>query len=291
MSEARRPGVAKTMPDPIPASLYARPVGATVKAAPKRAWYRPIPGFRTGRRWKQAVAVCGYLLIGAWLLQTPSNPKLGLLGVLSLATVLLATNAWGIRSGMPVLKSGNPLVAGIGWSAIAIILIAAAAWEQPPTGPSSQSASSIVARTPASSPSVPVSSGSTSVPTATHSSNPTPSPTPSPIPTPTPTPTPKPSPSPAPPAETPITFVNGPLTASPGQTVTLYVKTSPGANCTITVNYASGPSTAGGLTPKNADGAGNVSWTWKVGTRTAPGSYAIDVSCGNSTAATTLHVT
>src|SRR5260370_8383679 len=280
MSESPTAGQAKTFPDPIPASLYARPAGAVATASPNRTWYRLIPGFRTGKRWKEVLAVIGYVLIAAWLVQAPSNPKLGLFGVLCLGAVGLATNAGGVRSRVPVLRSGNRVLGGMGWIVIAIVLIAVGAWEQPPTGPSSQSASPIVASTPTRSP---------SIPTATQPSSPSPSAKPTPTPTPTPKPTP--TPSPAAPAQTPITFINGPLTASPGQIVTLDVKTSPGAYCDITVNYASGPSTAAGLTPKTADGAGNVSWTWKVGTRTTPGNCEIDVGCGNSTAATTIHVT
>ena len=65
---------------------------------------------------------------------------------------------------------------------------------------------------------------------------------------------------------------------SPGATATLVAKTSPGAYCTIMVYTKSGPSTAAGLDPKTADSAGNVSWSWKVGTRTTPGTWQIVVT-------------
>ncbi len=63
-----------------------------------------------------------------------------------------------------------------------------------------------------------------------------------------------------------------------GYTATLRAKTVPEAYCTITVYYKSGPSRASGLYSKTADGDGNVSWSWKVGTRTTPGSWRIVVT-------------
>jgi beta-lactamase superfamily II metal-dependent hydrolase len=75
-----------------------------------------------------------------------------------------------------------------------------------------------------------------------------------------------------------------------GASATLIAKTVPGAQCTITVNYASGPSTASGLTPKIADSSGNVSWTWNIGVKTTPGTWKIVVtstSQGSTTTTTT----
>lgn len=66
---------------------------------------------------------------------------------------------------------------------------------------------------------------------------------------------------------------------SRGQAAIANAKTVPGADCTITVRYASGPSTAQGLSPKAADGAGSVFWSWTVGTDTTPGSWPVEVSC------------
>jgi len=63
-----------------------------------------------------------------------------------------------------------------------------------------------------------------------------------------------------------------------GYTATLKAETLPGAQCTIAVYYKSGKSTASGLYPKEADSQGNVSWSWKVGTRTTPGSWRIVVT-------------
>lgn len=96
----------------------------------------------------------------------------------------------------------------------------------------------------------------------------------------------------------------GPLTLSiasvtspvkTGAIATLSATTSPGANCSITVYYKSGPSKASGLSPKVADASGNVSWSWKVGTSTTPGTWRIVVKCSlgstNMTQETTFTVT
>lgn len=66
---------------------------------------------------------------------------------------------------------------------------------------------------------------------------------------------------------------------SRGQAAIATAKTVAGADCTITVTYSSGPSTAEGLGPKTADGAGNVSWSWTVPTSAIPGSWPVEVSC------------
>ncbi|MBA7637999.1 hypothetical protein ES703_45648 [subsurface metagenome] len=63
-----------------------------------------------------------------------------------------------------------------------------------------------------------------------------------------------------------------------GYYATLIAQTLPNANCDITVYYKSGPSSAQGLYPKEADSKGSVSWSWKVGTRTTPGSWRIVVT-------------
>jgi beta-lactamase superfamily II metal-dependent hydrolase len=65
---------------------------------------------------------------------------------------------------------------------------------------------------------------------------------------------------------------------SKGATATLTIHTLAGAACTITVYYKSGPSSAAGLTPKNADSSGNVSWSWKVGSNTTAGNWSISVT-------------
>ena len=73
-----------------------------------------------------------------------------------------------------------------------------------------------------------------------------------------------------------IVSVTSPV--SPGAYATLEARAPPRALCTIAVYYKSGRSTASGLGPKQADNNGYASWTWKVGTRTTPGSWRIVVT-------------
>ncbi len=80
-------------------------------------------------------------------------------------------------------------------------------------------------------------------------------------------------------AQLQVRFVSVTSPVSPGDDATLTVQTAPGAECLITVRYKSGPSKARGLVPKEADGRGLVSWTWRVGTRTTPGRWPIIVTC------------
>ena len=58
--------------------------------------------------------------------------------------------------------------------------------------------------------------------------------------------------------------------ASPGSTAELTIRTSPGADCSIAVNYKSGPSHAAGLGPQAAGSDGTATWRWNVGSRTTP---------------------
>jgi hypothetical protein len=90
-----------------------------------------------------------------------------------------------------------------------------------------------------------------------------------------------------------ITSLTSPVAA--GADATLTASTAPGASCSIVVEYKSGPSSASGLGPATADAVGDVSWTWRVGSRTTAGTWPITVTCaagGQSAAArTTITVT
>jgi hypothetical protein len=66
-----------------------------------------------------------------------------------------------------------------------------------------------------------------------------------------------------------------------GSDATLTVTVPIGTSCAIVVTYKSGPSSAAGLYAQRAR-AGRISWTWTVGTRTTPGRWPIDVSCGGA---------
>jgi micrococcal nuclease len=92
-------------------------------------------------------------------------------------------------------------------------------------------------------------------------------------------------------AQTVVTFLNAPLTVAHGQNATLKVRTAANTSCSIEVDYSSGPSSAAGLAAKTSDGAGKVSWTWKVGTNTTRGSWPITVTYGRGSAQTHITVT
>lgn len=66
---------------------------------------------------------------------------------------------------------------------------------------------------------------------------------------------------------------------SHGSNATLAIRTVPGAACDINVIYKSGASEAAGLGSQVANGEGDVTWGWKVGTRTTPGTWRIEVTC------------
>jgi hypothetical protein len=76
-----------------------------------------------------------------------------------------------------------------------------------------------------------------------------------------------------------ITLISVTSPAAPFTDATLTASTAPGANCSIVVNYKSGPSRAKGLVPKVASSSGRVSWTWRVGSNTTPGRWPIVVTC------------
>jgi len=60
-----------------------------------------------------------------------------------------------------------------------------------------------------------------------------------------------------------------------GAQASITINTAPNIQCSIIVYYKSGPSKAKGLEPKNSDGNGNCTWSWKVGARTTPGDWEI----------------
>ena len=115
---------------------------------------------------------------------------------------------------------------------------------------------------------------------------------PAPAPAPTPPPPAPATVAPPPPASvvpTRILSVTSPVAR--GSDATLQAQSSPNVTCSITVTYKSGPSHASGLAAATTDGAGLVSWTWLVGSRTTPGTWPIRVSCAAAgTASTTFTV-
>lgn len=74
------------------------------------------------------------------------------------------------------------------------------------------------------------------------------------------------------------------------ETVTLSAKGKPNTAYRITVYYKSGPSSAAGLEEKVSDSDGNVSWTWKIGGRTAAGTFRIVVEGGDESVSVSFTV-
>ena len=76
-----------------------------------------------------------------------------------------------------------------------------------------------------------------------------------------------------------------------GQNATLSAKGKPNTAYDIKVVYSSGESSAKGLEDKTSDANGNVSWTWKVGAKTKPGTYTITVKGGGEIDTITITIT
>ena len=117
----------KRVPDPA-AFHYARSPGtASARGRPPGP---PPPlsasGLAPRRRnlWKPILLGLGCLVGAAWIIQAPTRPVLGLLGLLPLAIVIIATNPWGLRSRVPLLGSRSRARAIGGWTVIGVVLIA-----------------------------------------------------------------------------------------------------------------------------------------------------------------------
>lgn len=106
-----------------------------------------------------------------------------------------------------------------------------------------------------------------------------------------PGPTPRPTPTTAPGSSVAVRVTSLTSPISRGASATLVARTKAGASCTITVQYKSGPSKAAGLGPKTASGAGSVSWTWKIGSRTTVGSWPVTVTCSAGGRSSSAHAT
>ena len=97
-----------------------------------------------------------------------------------------------------------------------------------------------------------------------------------------PQPTAAPTEPPPPPTEPPaagVALVSLTSPILPGANAILVIQVAAGAVCDPGVIYKSGDSSAQGLEPKAAGGDGTLSWTWKVGSRTTPGTWTVYVNC------------
>jgi hypothetical protein len=76
-----------------------------------------------------------------------------------------------------------------------------------------------------------------------------------------------------------------------GSNATLVAQTSARATCDLSVTLPSGAqSQSTGLGQATADTSGRVTWVWKIGTRTKPGTATATVSCGSHTTSKTFRI-
>jgi hypothetical protein len=95
---------------------------------------------------------------------------------------------------------------------------------------------------------------------------------------------------PAPPASAGVTITQEPGAVRRGATASVAARTAPHQSCSIVVEYKSGPSKAAGLVPKAANASGDVSWSWKVGTRKTRGDWPVIITCRRASATTYVTV-
>jgi hypothetical protein len=253
------------LPDPIPASLYERspaaPSGALKGGTPGITEGGSVTNFRGWPFWKQALAAAVGVVGAVLVAQTPWRPALGVLGLLTLAIVVLAANAWGLQGRVPFLRSENPLLAGAAWGAMTGVLLLVAILVLVGPGPFSSNRHSTALMAPRPTPVAP-------------------GPTPAAIPVTAP-------PVTAAPAPASVTFLNAPLLVERGHTAILLARTAPDSNCSIQIGYPSPPE----LDEATSNGSGIVSWSWRVGRRVQPGSWPITISCRAGTGNTQITVT
>jgi hypothetical protein len=87
-----------------------------------------------------------------------------------------------------------------------------------------------------------------------------------------------------------ITFVsvNG---ASPDGYASVTIQTTPSAECSIRYVTPHGTiSRAVGLVDQTADSGGKVSWTWKIGSKTEPGTGNVTVTSNGSSATAEIKI-
>ena len=86
------------------------------------------------------------------------------------------------------------------------------------------------------------------------------------------------------PPATGVSIVSVTNPAHRGYNATLVARTSARASCNLSVTLPSGAqSQSTGLGGATADSSGRVQWTWRIGTRTTPGTATATVTCGSHT--------
>lgn len=91
-------------------------------------------------------------------------------------------------------------------------------------------------------------------------------------------------------ADSGVTF-NSVTGAAPGDDASATVQTTPGTECDLEYTTPSGtPSNARGLGTETADDAGVVTWSWKIGINTDPGTGTVFVTCGAAQARADIQI-
>jgi hypothetical protein len=88
-----------------------------------------------------------------------------------------------------------------------------------------------------------------------------------------------------------LQILSWPETIGRNETGTVKIKGKANTEYKITVYYKSGPSSASGLEAKTSDADGYVSWSWKIGGRTSPGTFKIVLEGGGEKATVEFTVT
>lgn len=83
-------------------------------------------------------------------------------------------------------------------------------------------------------------------------------------------------------AVSPITFTSYSKSVEAGSNATVTIQGKPNTDYSIHVYYDSGESNAEGLESKTSDGNGNVTWEWKIGAKTTPGTHSLTVEGGGA---------
>jgi hypothetical protein len=206
------------------------------------------------------------------------RPALGLLGLVTLATVGAAVDARRPRGRVPLLRSENAAHVLAGWALVGGLWTGSALLVLLTEGPFSPAGGLVSSR------SSPPAQAATAAATPTPADTPIPAvQSPATTPTPTPPPTPRSTPTPSSPQ---LTFLNAPLSTHRGRSVTLRARTTPRTACSIDVGYTSAPE----LDLATSDAGGRVSWTWRVGGTAPSGTWPVTVSCGGTRATTQVIV-
>jgi hypothetical protein len=154
-----------------------------------------VPGFRSGNPIKGVLAGVGYAVILIWVLGGHNGkPGLSVFGLAVLAVVLLVSNAWNVRSRVPLLSSPHRFSAAAGWGIVAVLFASTLAWAGAET-PAPSNATSLRSGTGGVGGGAPATAKPEAIGLASPAATPTLTPTAAATPTATPTPTPTPKPA------------------------------------------------------------------------------------------------